>query len=124
MVRSGGNVRLDALSRERLEGLVRDQIGRYPMGSQLDIGAEDIKLRIYGLQIEGVDPERLRTELARLKERVQPRVMTMEIDLEPLERVASDVAQALSRSPITREFQFSVANASAVVSGIVAPSAE
>lgn len=124
VVRSGGNVRLDALSRERLEGLVRDQIGRYPMGSQLDIGAEDIKLRIYGVQTEGVDPERLRAELARLKERVLPRVMTMDIELEPLDRVSGDVAQALARSPITREFQFSVVNASAVVSGIVAPSAE
>lgn len=124
VVKSGGNVRLDALSRERLEGLVRDQIGRYPLGSQLDITAEEIQLRIYGVRTDGIDADRLRGELARLEERVLPRVMKVDIELEPLERVTADIGQALSRSPITREFQFSVLGAKAVVSGVVAPSAE
>lgn len=124
VVSSGGNVRLDALTRERLEGLVNDQIGRYPLGSQLDITPEDIELTVYGVQTEAIDSTRLMADLSRLRDRIKPRRMNINIDLQPVEVVTFEVTEQLSKSPITREFQFSVGDAGGVISGVVAPAAE
>jgi len=124
VVSSGGNVRLDALTRERLEGLVRDQIGRYPLGSHLEVTTEEIELSVYGVQTEAVDATRLLTDLSRLRDRVKPRRMSINIELQPAEAVAFDITEQLAKSPITREFQFSVVDTGGVISGVVAPAAE
>ncbi len=124
VVSSGGNVRLDALTRERLEGLVNDQIGRYPLGSQLDVTPEEIELTVFGVQTEAIDAARLMADLSRLQERVKPRRMSVNFDLQPVEVVTSEITAQLSKSPITREFQFSVGETGGVISGVVAPAAE
>lgn len=124
VVSSGGNVRLDALTRERLHGLIRDQIGRYPLGSQLDVTSEAIRLTVYGIQTEAIDPPRLLADLNRLRERVKPRQMFIEMDLEPAQAVSAEITEQLAKSPITREFQFSVVESGGSISGVVAPAAE
>lgn len=124
VVSSGGNVRLDAVTRERLEGLIRDQIGRYPLVSTLEVSPEVIRLNISGIQTDAIDPPRLLADLSRLRDRVKPREMFIDLDLEPAQALAAEIAEELSRSPITREFQFAVGETGGSISGVVAPAAE
>jgi hypothetical protein len=124
LVSSGGNVRLDAVTRERLDGLIRDQISRYPLGSYLEITPEAIRLNVYGIQTDAVDPPRLLADLSRLRDRVKPRPMFIEMDLEPAQVVTAEITDQLVKSPITREFQISVGETGGGISGVVAPAAE
>lgn len=124
VVSSGGNVRLDALTQGRLEGLIHDQISRYPLGSQLEVTPEAIQLNVYGIQTEALDASRLLADLSRLKERVKPRPMFIAMELEPAQALAAEIADQLSQSPITREFQFAVGETGGSISGVVAPAAE
>ena len=50
--------------------------------------------------------------------------MFIDLDLEPAQALAAEIAEELSRSPITREFQFAVGETGGSISGVVAPAAE
>lgn len=124
VVSSGGNVRLDALTRERLQGLINDQISRFPLGSQMDVSSDAIRLTVYGVQTDALDPPRLLSDLNRLRDRVKPRQLFIEMDLEPAKAVSAEIAEQLAQSPITREFQFAIGETGGTITGLVAPAAE
>lgn len=124
VVSSGGNVRLDALTLGRLEALIRDQIGRYPLGSRVEADSDGLRVMVFGVQTEALDAARLTSELGRLRERVRPVPMDLTIDLVPVGQISQEIAETLTRSPITRELQFTMADSRGIVSGVVAPAAE
>lgn len=123
-VNSGGNVRLDALTSGRLLELVRDQIGRYPLDSQIDVKPDRIRLRIFGLQDDTVDESLLMSDLTRMGQRVAPRTLSIQFDFMTAEQASEEINAFLAKSPITREFQFVTNSRGGVVKGTVAQAAE
>lgn len=124
LVLSKGNVRLDALTLDRLQALVRDQISRYPLGSQVKVLPDTVKLTIFGVQTDMVDVARLSAELGRLKDRVAPRKFELNFQLETPETLMQEISTALAQSPTTRDLQFTINDTGGVISGMAAPASE
>ena len=124
VVSSGGNVRLDALTRERLQDLIADQISRFPLASEIDTAQPDLQVRIFGIRTEAMDPAQLMADLERVGARVAPRKMTVSLDLTPVDKVTADITGRLASSPITREFQLAITDVGGRITGVVAPAAE
>ena len=124
VVSSGGNVRLDVLTRERLATLVNDQIARYPLASRIDVAPDAVHVRIIGFQTDAVDPDRLKADLSRLQQRIQPRTLDVTLALEPPPKVLEEISTHLEDSPVTRGFSVSLGETGGNISGLVAPDAE
>ena len=121
---SGGNVRLDAMTTERLSALVRDQLARFPLGSHVVVTPAEVKVTVFGLQIGAEAGERLKAELGRLAVRVAPRKLEFEFLLQPAELFASEIGSALAKGSTTRDLQFSVNEQGGRISGPVAVAVE
>lgn len=119
-----GNVRYDALSKEKLADLVKDTIGNFPLKYNLTFSGNDIFLQITGIKTPDLDTDHLRNELARINDRVAPREFHFEITtIDPSDLIKS-VNAKLIESPLTRNLKFEIQNNKAVIKGVVAASAE
>lgn len=121
---SGGNVRLDAMTSERLSALLRDQLARFPLGSRVAVTPTQVKVTVFGLQIEPEAGERLKTDLGRLAVRVAPRKLEFDYQLQPAERFASEIGAALAAGSTTRDLQFTTDEQGGRISGLVAVAVE
>jgi hypothetical protein len=119
-----GNVRYDAMSKDKLSDLIKDTIGNFPLKYNLTLSGNDIFLEITGIKTPDLDTDHLRNELSRIDDRVAPRKFRYEITtIEPADLIKA-VNAKLIESPLTRNLKFEVQNNTAVIKGVVAASAE
>lgn len=124
VVNSGGNVRLDALTLERLAALIRDHLVSFPMGYQIEPDDERVSVLIFGVQPDQVIQDRLATELARLGDRIAPRKLEIAFQLQTQDQLVQDISSALARASITRDMQVRFNAIGAQISGVVAAPVE
>ncbi len=124
LVNSRGNVRLDAMTSERLAAMVSDQLTRFALGSRIEVTPTQVQLTIFGVQSDPELDERLEAELGRLAARLAPRRLELVFRLQPAEVITSEVIAALARSVTTREMQFSLDENGGRITGLVAAAAE
>jgi hypothetical protein len=120
VVNSGGNVRLDALTVERLSALVRDHLVSFPLGYSVESDGEQVNVLVFGVQPDAMVLDRLKLELSRLGERIAPRKLQLDFKLQPAELLVNDVVGALARTPVTRDMQVSVEANGLRITGLVA----
>jgi hypothetical protein len=119
-----GNVRYDAMSKDKLSDLIKDTIGNFPLKYSLTFSGNDIFLEITGIKTPDLDTDHLRNELSRIDDRVAPRKFHYQITtIEPADLIKT-VNAKLIESPLTRNLKFEVQNNRAVIKGVVAASAE
>jgi hypothetical protein len=123
-VNSGGNVRLDALTLDKLSALVRDHLVSYPMGYRIEPQGDAVRVLIFGVQPDVSVRERLTAELSRLSDRIAPRQLQLEFQLEPAEQLLQAVSAALVSGSITRDMQVRIEANGARISGLVAAPVE
>jgi hypothetical protein len=123
-VNSSGNVRLDAMTSERLSALVKDHLARFPLGSRLEVTPSLVHVTIFGVLTEQEGVDRIRGDLMRLATRVAPRKLEIEFRVQPAEQIVSEVTSALGRVPVTRELQFRIDDEGGRITGLVAAAVE
>lgn len=123
-VNSSGNVRLDALTAERLSALVKDHLGPYPLGSRLEVTPSLVLVTIFGVLTEQEGVDRVKGDLTRLASRVAPRKLEIEFRLQPAEQIVSEVTSALSLASTTRDLQFKIDDGGGRITGLVAAAVE
>jgi hypothetical protein len=123
-IKTKGNVRFEALSKDKLSEQIKDLIGNYPLKSSITISGNDIYAEITGIKTPDLDIDNLKNELERLNDRVSPRTFHYSVTtLDPADLTKSINAQ-LASSPLTRNLKFEIKNKTAVIKGVVAASAE
>lgn len=124
VVNSGGNVRLDALTLERLSALVRDHLVSYPMGYQMDAEGDKVRVLIFGIKQDSIIQERLTAELSRLADRIAPRQLELDFQLQTADGLVQEVMAALTRRSITQDMQVRIEANGARITGLVAAPVE
>ena len=123
-IKTKGNVRFEALSKDKLSEQIKDLIGNYPLKSTITISGNDIYAEITGIKTPDLDLDNLKNELERINDRVAPRVFHYNITtLDPADLTKS-INDKLASSPLTRNLKFEIKNKTAVIKGVVAASAE
>jgi hypothetical protein len=123
-IKTKGNVRFEALSRDKLSEQIKDLIGNYPLKYTITLSGNDIYAEITGIKTPDLDLANLKNELERINDRVSPRKFHYNITtLDPAELTKSINAK-LAASPLTRNLKFEIKNKTAVIKGVVAASAE
>jgi hypothetical protein len=123
-IKTKGNVRFEALSKDKLSEQIKDLIGNYPLKYTITISGKDIYAEITGIKTPDLDLDNLKNELERINDRVAPRTFHYNITtLDPADLTKSINAK-LASSPLTRNLKFEIKNKTAVIKGVVAASAE
>ena len=123
-IKTKGNVRFEALSKDKLSEQLKDLIGNYPLKSAITISGNDIYAEITGIKTPDLDLDNLKNELERINDRVAPRTFHYNITtLDPADLTKS-INDKLASSPLTRNLKFEIKNKTAVIKGVVAASAE
>jgi hypothetical protein len=123
-IKTRGNVRFDALSKDKLSEQIKDLIGNYPLRHTMTISGNDIHVDITGVKTPDLDVANLKNELDRINDRITPRVFHHTIQtLDPNDLTKTINAQ-LASSPLTRNLKFELKNKTPAIRGIVAASAE
>jgi hypothetical protein len=123
-IKTKGNVRFEALSKDKLSELIKDLIGNYPLKYTITLSGNDIYAEITGIKTPDLDLDNLKNELERINDRVAPRTFHYNITtLDPADLTKSINAK-LASSPLTRNLKFEIKNKTAVIKGVVAASAE
>lgn len=123
-VTSSGNVRLDAMTKDRFIELVNDLISRYPIASHIESDAEGLTIRLFGIKTSAIDLDRLMNELEILGKRIEPKKLKVFTELRSFEQVFDDLSRKFTESPLTKDFQIVLTDRGVRVTGTVAPSAE
>jgi hypothetical protein len=123
-IKTKGNVRFDALSKEKLSEQIRDLIGNYPLKFTLTISGKDIYAEITGIKTPDLDLDNLKNQLERINDRVEPRVFHYTINTVDPNDLTKSINAQLAASPMTRNLKFEVKNKSATIKGVIAASAE
>lgn len=123
-VNSGGNVRLDALTPERLNTLVKDLLSRHPLGSRVELRADQVEVTVFGVQDEEEVMNRLRAELKRLGDRIAPLKLVLTFNVKPADMLLNDISMELNRRSATRDMQVSIDDAGGKITGVVAAAVE
>jgi len=123
-IKTKGNVRFDALSKEKLSEQIRDLIGNYPLKFNLTISGNDLYAEITGIKTAGLDVENLRNQLERINDRVEPRVFHYSIKTVDAAELTKSINEKLTASPLTRNLKFEVKTKNATLKGVTAASAE
>lgn len=124
LVNSGGNVRLDVMTVERLNALVRDQLARFPLGSRIDVTADHVGVTVYGVQVEPAVQERLNKDFAQLSTRIAPRKLLVDFQLQSAEALTQEISLALAKVSATRDLQFKLDEEGGRITGLVAAAVE
>lgn len=124
VVNSRGNVRLDAVTPERLNNLVRDLLSRYPMGSRVEVQADQVLVQVFGVQGEPELMNSLQAELNRLAQRISPMKMVLRFTVQPGDQLINEIAMELNRRSATRDMQVSLDESGARITGVVAAAVE
>jgi hypothetical protein len=123
-IKTKGNVRFEALSKDKLSEQIKDLIGNYPLKYTITLSGNEIYAEITGIKTPDLDLDNLKNELERINDRVAPRKFHYNITtLDPADLTKSINAK-LASSPLTRNLKFEIKNKSAVIKGVVAASAE
>ncbi len=123
-IKTKGNVRFEALSKDKLSEQIKDLIGNYPLKYTITISGNDIYAEVTGIKTPDLDLDNLKNELERINDRVAPRTFHYSITtLDPADLTKSINAK-LTSSPLTRNLKFEIKNKTAVIKGVVAASAE
>ena len=123
-IKTKGNVRFEALSKDKLSEQIKDLIGNYPLKSTITISGNDIYAEITGIKTPDLDTQNLKNELERINDRVAPRAFRFTVTtLDPADLTKS-INDKLTSSPFTRNLKFEIKNKTAVIKGVVAASAE
>jgi hypothetical protein len=123
-IKTRGNVRFDALSKDKLSEQIKDLIGNYPLKHTLTISGNDIHVDITGVKTPDLDLANLKNELDRINDRITPRVFHHTVQtLDPNDLTKTINAQLVS-SPLTRNLKFEIKNKTPAIRGVVAASAE
>jgi hypothetical protein len=123
-IKTKGNVRFEALSKDKLSEQIKDLIGNYPLKYTITLSGHDIYAEITGIKTPDLDLDNLKNELERINDRVAPRTFHYNITtLDPADLTKSINAK-LASSPLTRNLKFEIKNKTAVIKGVVAASAE
>jgi hypothetical protein len=123
-VNSGGNVRLDALTPERLNTLVKDLLSRHPLGSRVEMLADQVEVTVFGVQDEEEVMNRLRSELKRLGDRIAPLKLVLNFNVKPADMLLNDISMDLNRRSATRDMQVTINDAGGKITGVVAAAVE
>jgi len=123
-IKTKGNVRFDALSKEKLSEQIKDSIGNYPLKYTLTISGNDIYAEITGIKTPDLDLDNLKNQLERINDRVDPRVFHYTITTQDPTDLTKSINAQLIASPLTRNLKFEIKNKTAVIKGVVAASAE
>ena len=123
-IKTKGNVRFDALSKEKLSDQIKDVIGNYPLKYSLTISGNDIYAEITGIKTPDLDLDNLKNQLDRINDRVDPRVFHYTITTQDPTDLTRSINSQLVASPLTRNLKFEIKNKTAVIKGVVAASAE
>lgn len=121
---SDGNVRLDVMTPMRLQALVRDHLARYPLDSRVEVQSDRVRLVVFGVEMDVAVMERLQNELGRLSTRLKPRTLQLEFRVATPDAFFNEVAMALSKSPSTRDMQFTIGDEGGLITGLVAAPVE
>lgn len=123
-IKTKGNVRFEALSKDKLSEQIKDLIGNYPLKYTITLSGNDIYTEITGIKTPDLDLDNLKNELERINDRVAPRKFHYNITtLDPTD-LARSINEKLASSPLTRNLKFEIKNKTAVIKGVVAASAE
>lgn len=123
-VNSRGNVRLDAMTAERLSALVKDHLARFPLASRVEVTPTLVQVTVFGVLTEQEGVDRIKGELTRLAARVAPRKLELEFRVQPADQLASEVTAALGRVAVTRDMQFRIDDEGGRITGLVAAAVE
>ena len=123
-VNSRGNVRLDAMTAERLSALVKDRLARYPLAGRLEVTPSLVHVIISGVLTEQEGVDRIRGELMQLASRLAPLTLEVEFRVQPAEQIVSEVTSALGRTPVTRDLQFKIDEEGGRITGLVGAAVE
>lgn len=123
-VNSRGNVRLDAMTAERLSALVSDQLARFPLGSWVDVTPTRVLVTVYGASVDAEIMGRLKSDLERLAPRLVPRRLLIRMRVEKPDKLAEEVTGALTASAVTRDLRFSIDDEGGLISGLVGAAME
>jgi hypothetical protein len=119
-IKTKGNVRFEALSKDKLSEQIKDLIGNYPLKFTITLSGNDIYTEITGIKTPDLDLDNLKNELERINDRVAPRKFHYNITtLDPADLTKSINAK-LAASPLTRNLKFEIKNKTAVIKGVVA----
>jgi hypothetical protein len=123
-IKTRGNVRFDALSKEKLSEQIKDLIGNYPLKFNLTLSGNDIYTEITGIKTADLDLANLKNQLERINDRVDPRVFHYTITtIDPIE-LTKTINAKLASSPLTRNIKFDIKSKSATIKGVIAAAAE
>jgi hypothetical protein len=123
-IKTKGNVRFDALSKDKLSEQIKDLIGNYPLKYTLTISGKDIYAEITGIKTPDLDLANLKNQLERINDRVEPRIFHYSITtLDPVE-LTKTINSKLASSPLTRTIKFEIKNKAASLKGLIAASSE
>jgi hypothetical protein len=124
VVNSRGNVRLDAVTPERLNNLVRDLLSRYPMGSRVEVQDSQVQVQVFGVQGDPELMSSLQADLNRLAQRISPMKMVLRFTVQPGDQLINEIAMELNRRSATRDMQVSLDESGARITGVVAAAVE
>jgi hypothetical protein len=123
-IKTKGNVRFDALSKDKLSEQIKDLIGNYPLKYTITLSGNDIYAEITGIKTPDLDLDNLKNELERINDRVAPRKFHYTITTLDPQDLTKTINAKLASSPLTRNLKFEIKNKTAVIKGVVAASAE
>jgi len=123
-VNSRGNVRLDAMTSERLSALVKDHLARFPLASRVEVTPSLVQITVFGVLTEQEGVDRIKGDLTRLAARVAPRKLEVEFRVQPADQISNEIINALGRSATTRDLQFRIDDDGGRITGLVAAAVE
>jgi hypothetical protein len=124
VVNSRGNVRLDAMTPDRLNGLVKDLLSRFPMGSRVERQGDQVEVLVFGVQGDPESMKNLQAELGRLAERIHPMKMELSFSVKPGDQLLNEISMELNRRSATRDMQVSLDETGGRINGVVAAAVE
>jgi hypothetical protein len=123
-IKTKGNVRFEALSKDKLSEQIKDLIGNYPLKFNITLSGNDIYAEITGIKTPDLDLDNLKNELGRINDRVAPRQFHYNITTLDPSDLTKSINAKLASSPLTRNLKFEIKNKTAIIKGVVAASAE
>ncbi len=119
-----GNVRLDAMTADRLAALVRDYLARFPLACRVEVTPTSVQVIVFGAVTDQEGVDRIKGELVSLAPRVLPRKLEVDFRVTPADQLANEVTNALGRVAATRDLQFRMDDDGGRITGLVAAAVE